>query len=160
MSSVSSVDVVPFGGGELEDLTIDGDQDDGVTGDHAARTDGARASVTDAPSWSNTVMLASLPTFCVVTTRSSLDRQRPAGEVRRLVAIEREQHALEVAGVGDQHVATRRRRHGGRDVVPGTGDRREGLGVEHVAARTVDEHGPVAEGRRRQIVERAFRLAS
>ena len=85
------------------------------------------------------------------------DGERSPGEVRRLVAIEREQHALEVAGVGDQHVATRRCRHGGGDVVAGAGDRREALGVEHLAGRAVDEDGPVADGGRGQHRQRRAR---
>ena len=68
----------------------------------AARTDVVVPDEIAFPSWSKTLTVASVPTFWAVTTTSSSTSKRQPGEIRWLLSIEREQHALEVARVGDE----------------------------------------------------------
>ncbi len=71
--------------------------------------------------------------------RVAVDRQREAGEERGLVPVEGEQHALEVARIGDQYVPSRRVAACCTELVAGTGDGSECIGVELVARRAVHD---------------------
>jgi hypothetical protein len=67
-------------GGEVhrDHRAVDGDQHGLVAGDHAGTHRGVRPVDQRSPAWSNTLMVASLPTFCaVITTSSSTARARP-----------------------------------------------------------------------------------
>ena len=105
----------------------------------AARTDVVVPDEIAFPSWSKTLTVASVPTFWAVTTTSSSTASASPGKYDGSLAIEREQHALEVARVGDEDVAARWATAGAGPFVPGARDRIERIGVDHVATRSVND---------------------
>ena len=130
---------VARGGRHRHDLTVDRDQLDGVVADDCrsdrrggARRDCSSIVVEDVDGGIRSDVLRGDHHVVV-------DGERQPREVRGLISIEREQHTLEVARVGDQDVAARCATAGAAPFVPGARDRIERIGVDHVAARSVDD---------------------